>query len=166
MTADSNLTKDLLREAIVAEADGQKFYKYLADKATNEEAKSKLMNLAKDEIRHEATLIDIYRKIFHEEVDTLPEKGTGVLSVFFAEHRDKKDLGEMQYVDMAIEAELAATEFYKTGAESATDEKIKAICEQLAEEEFSHYEALKAEREALTGNYFWFGFDESSPMES
>ena len=45
------------------------------------------------------------------------------------------------------------------------DEEFRVIFDRLAEEEHGHYELLQAEREALTGNYFWFGLDDASPME-
>ena len=32
-------------------------------------------------------------------------------------------------------------------------------------EEYSHYESLQAEKSAIGGNYYWFGFDDASPLE-
>lgn len=164
MSSDA-LSKDLIKQAIVAEIDGQKFYKFLSAKATNPDAKRKLDNLAQDEVNHEALLIKMYNDIYGEEVDELPKDGVGVLSKFFAEHREREDLSEMQYIDMAIEAELAATNYYKSGSTDAPNEEIKKLCDGMAEEEFRHYESLKAERESLSGGHFWFGFSEGAPLE-
>ncbi|MCP4569788.1 MAG: ferritin family protein [FCB group bacterium] len=165
MTPESIDNRELIKNAIVAEIDGQKFYKFLADKATNVDARRKLTNLAKDEIRHETILIKIYKDLFDEEVENLPNQGVSVLSRFFSDRRETEPINEIQCIDMAIEAELAATEFYKSSAESADNDEIKDIYAQMANEEFRHYELLKAEREAVTGNYSWFEFDETSPME-
>lgn len=159
------LSKDLLKQAIVAEIDGQKFYTFLAAKTTQPEAKRKLENLAQDEVRHEAALIKLYKDIYDEDVSDLPSVGVGVLATFFAKNRDREDLNEMQYIDMAIEAELAATNFYKEGAKNAPSEDVKKLCAGMAEEEFRHYESLQAEKEALGGNHFWFGYGDGAPME-
>jgi len=164
MSSDA-LSKDLIKHAIVAEIDGQKFYKMLVAKATNPDAKRKLQNLADDEVRHEALLIKLYKDMHGEEVDQLPEQGVGVLSKFFAENKDKEDMTENQYIDMAIEAELAATNFYKDGAKNAPNDKVKEICEGMAAEEYSHFELLQAEKDSLAGNHFWFGYDDGAPME-
>lgn len=166
MIPESIDNQDLIKKAIVAEIEGQKFYKFLADKTTNVDAKRKLTNLAKDEIRHEAILIKIYKDLFGEEVEDLPDHGVSVLSKFFSDRRDTEPINEVQCIDMAIEAELAATEFYKSSAETADNDEIKDIYAQMADEEFQHYELLKAEREAVTGNYSWFELDETSPLES
>jgi len=162
MTTDP---KTLLRQAIVAEIDGQRFYKFLAGKATNEEAVRKLTNLAEDEVRHEDALRKMYKNLFNEEVGELTEKGIGVLSDFFAENRDKQDLNEIQYIDLAIKGELAATDFYKQGAAVAPDDDTRKIFEGMASEEHLHYELLQAEKDALAGNYYWFSFDEGAPRE-
>ncbi len=64
-----------------------------------------------------------------------------------------------------MEAELDAVKFYKEGGEIMEDVNFKKIMLAMAEEENSHYEILMAEREALSGNYFWFSADGTSPME-
>lgn len=165
MSSDS-LSKDLLKQAIVAEIDGQKFYKMLVAKTKNPDAKRKLQTLADDEVRHEQLLIKLYSDLHGEDVDKLPEQGVGVLSKFFAENRDKEDLNEVQYIDLAIEAELAATNFYKDGMKSAPNDEVRKLCEGMANEEYRHFESLQAEKDAIAGNHFWFGYDDGSPMES
>ncbi|MFH1699853.1 MAG: ferritin family protein [Candidatus Zixiibacteriota bacterium] len=164
MSSDA-LSKDVIKQAIVAEIDGQKFYKFLSAKATNPDAKRKLNNLAQDELNHEALLIKMFADIYGEKIGELPKEGVSVLSKFFAEHRENENLTEMQYIDMAIEAELAATNYYKSGSANAPNEEIKRLCDGMADEEFRHYESLKAERESLSGGHFWFGFSEGAPLE-
>ncbi|MCK5127396.1 MAG: ferritin family protein [candidate division Zixibacteria bacterium] len=164
MSSDS-FSKDLIKQAIVAEIDGQKFYKMLVQKTNNPDAKRKLQSLADDEVRHEDLLIKMYKDLHGEDVNGLPAVGVGVLSKFFAENRDKEDLSENQYIDMAIEAELAATNFYKDGAKNAPNDEIKKLCDGMATEEYSHFELLQAEKDAIAGNHFWFGYDDGAPME-
>lgn len=158
-------TMKLLKQAIRSEIDGRRFYEFLASKTKNPDAKRKLTTLASDEKRHESLLYRIYEKKFGKKVDEVPEEGVGVLSKFFANPEKYEGLGEVQYIDMAIEAELAATEYYKSEANNAPDEETKQIFVRMSEEEYSHFESLEAEKSAIGGNYYWFEFDETRPME-
>jgi rubrerythrin len=165
MVENTEKGKELLKQAIKSEMDGQRFYNFLAEKATNADAQRKLSNLAGDEVRHEKALKAIYKSIYGDELTDIPEKGVGVLSKFFDNPEGREDMTEIQYIDLAIEAELAATEYYKKQAKLAESEKFRKIYDSMAAEEFSHFELLQAEKDALSGNYYWFSFGDSSPME-
>lgn len=165
MSPKEALSREVIKQAIVAEIDGQRFYTQLADRTNNEEAKRKLTNLAQDEMRHESILIEVYKKLHGEEVGDLPTEGISILSKFFRDNENKENLSEIQYIDLAIEAELAATKYYKEGAETAPTEDIKKLYENMAAEEYGHFESLQAEKDAISGNYYWFGYDDSAPME-
>lgn len=165
MTQDTAPARELLKQAIKSEIDGRRFYNYLAEKTSNEAARRKLANLAGDEVRHEKALREIYKKLYGEKEIVLPEKGVGVLSNFFENPQGREDMSERQYIDLAIEAELAATDYYKAEAARAESDDFKKIFERMAAEEFSHFELLQAEKDALSGNYYWFSFDDTSPME-
>jgi len=142
----------LLKSAIKSEIDGFTFYDLLSRRTENADAKRRLENLRNDEARHRATLMDIYKKV-------VP------LQKAFADGKLKKFNSEIEYINLAIDAELEAVKFYKEGADVIEDEGFKKIMIEMAEEEHSHYEILMAEREALSGNYFWFSSDGTSPME-
>lgn len=157
--------KELLKRAIKGELDGRRFYAYVAEKATNPEAKRKLTRLAEDETRHERTLIGVFKNLYHEEVGALPAEGINALARFLDTSKINGLKTEMQYIDLAIQAELSATNFYKENIPNAESAELKALYQSLADEEFSHFELLQAEKDALSGNYYWFGYDGSSPME-
>jgi len=165
MKTDVKPSKELLKKAIKGEQDGTKFYGDLAEKAINPDAKRKLLDLAKDEKRHEATLIKLYKNLHHEEIGELPKQGIGVLEKYFTSSKSEGKQSEVQLIDMAIETELAVTKFYKDAAKTVNDEGFQKVCRELAEEEFAHFELLQAEKEAIGGNYYWFAYDEGSPME-
>jgi len=165
MAQDIEKGRELMEQAIKSEVDGQRFYNYLADRTSNGDAKRKLKNLAADEVRHEKALREMYEKIYGSKLTELPQKGVGVLSQFFDNPEKHKDLSEVRYIDLAIEAELAATQYYKQQAKETDSDEFSLIYKSMAAEEFSHYELLKAEKDALGGNYYWFSFDSTSPME-
>jgi rubrerythrin len=157
--------KELLKRAIKGEYDGLRFYTYLTEKTVNADARNKLSGLASDEKRHVAILENMFKQLYKEEVGELPKEGINALAKFFDGSKAKDKHTEMQFIDLAIEAELAATQFYRNGAETASEQEVKKLYQELADEEFRHYESLQAEKSALGGNYFWFGYGESSPME-
>ena len=165
MSESKDKIAEVLKTAIRAEEDGFKFYDLISKKAQNEDARRKLENLRDDEIRHKKTLVDIYKKHVGSEIGELPEKGLSALSDVFRKGQVDSLESEMQFINLAIEAELAATKYYREQRDLVDDADFREIFDKLADEEHNHYELLMAEREALTGNYHWFGYGDTSPME-
>ncbi len=165
MTNDKQHIAETLRKAIKGEQDGYHFYDLLSKKADNADAKRKLENLRDDEIRHEQTLIEIFHKHIGPEIGELPPKGINALAEVFRRGHLEERKSEREYINLAIEAEIAATKYYQEERDLVDDEEFRAIFDRLATEENGHFELLQAEREALSGNYYWFGYDDASPME-
>lgn len=155
----------LLRYAIKGEVNGHTFYGLLSEKATNPDAKKRLETLRDDEIRHEAILRNLFRKFIKEPVGALPERGLDALATVFEKGKLKRLRSEVEYINLAIEAERATVKFYIAGKEAVEDKEFKNILQDLADEENGHFELLMAEKEALAGNYFWFSSDDTRPME-
>lgn len=165
MSQELNDIATLLKRAIKSEIDGFTFYDLLSKETSNEEVRRRLENLRNDESRHRAILIDLYKKHVGGELGALPSKGVSPLEAAFNLDKLKKFNSEVEYINLAIAAELAATKFYKESAEVVDDAEFKTILMELSDEENGHYEWLMAEREALAGNYFWFSADGTAPME-
>jgi rubrerythrin len=155
----------LLKSAIKSEIDGFTFYELLAREVDNADAKRRLENLRDDEARHRAGLMELYRKYVGGEPGTLPARGVSPLEEAFVKGGLKKFKSEVEYINLAIKAEIAAAKFYKEAAASVDETEFKDILEQLSDEESGHYEILMAEREALAGNYHWFIADSAGAME-
>jgi rubrerythrin len=155
----------LLKHAVKGEEDGAMFYDLLSQAAANPTAKKRLEGLRDDEKRHKAILTSLYKKYVGGEVGALPDKGIGALAQVFEKGKLRRLKSEMEYINLAIEAELATARYYKSGIDAVAEPDFKEILHQLVEEEDSHYEILMAEREALSGNYFWFATEDSAPME-
>jgi rubrerythrin len=156
---------DILKKAIKGEEDGLQFYRLLAKRAANPDAKRKLEGLRDDEIRHKATLMGMYRKMVGGEIGKLPARGINALRKVFARgHLDTRKT-EMDFILLAIEAELAATKFYREQQALMQEPEFVDIFDQLADEEHGHFELLQAEKDALSGNYNWFAYGDAAPME-
>lgn len=165
MATDKQHIAEVLRKAIKGEEDGYKFYNLLAEKATNPDAKRKLENLRDDEIRHKETLREIFAKHVGGDIGALPDRGINALADVFRKGRLQERTTEMEFLNLAIEAELAATKYYQEERDLVDDPAFQEIFDQLADEEHGHFELLQAEKDALSGNYSWFGYDEGAPLE-
>jgi rubrerythrin len=165
MSEQNQEVADILRMAIKGEEDGFFFYDLLSKKATNNDAKRKLENLRDDESRHKETLVGIFHKYVGDEIGELPPKGINALAEVFRRGHLEERKTEMEFLNLAIEAEIAATKYYQEQRELIKDATFQEIFDKLADEENGHYQLLMAEKEALAGNYYWFEYDESSPME-
>lgn len=53
---------------------------------------------------------------------------------------------------VAIQTEIATYELYHRGAQGAGDEKLRAMFEQLAQEELKHKELLQNQYQLLAGD--------------
>lgn len=155
----------ILKKAIKGEEDGYYFYNVLAEKATDTHVKKMLETLRDDEIRHKETLVAIYKKHVSEEIGELPEKGINALAEVFRKGHLFNKKTEMEFINLAIEAELAATKYYRDERDLVDDPTFREIFDHLATEEHGHYEMLVAERDAISGNHHWFSYDNNSPME-
>lgn len=164
MTAKRNI-KTILKKAIKGEEDGYYFYNLLAQKATNSEAKRKLEQLRDDEIRHKETLVALYTQYVGGEIGKLPSRGINALARVFRKGHVMERHTEMEFITLAIEAELAATKYYREERQLISDPKFAQIFDQLADEEHHHFELLQAEKDALAGNYHWFSYDTAAPLE-
>ncbi len=156
---------DILRKAIKGEEDGYRFYHLLSEKATNADARRKLENLRDDERRHRDTLVGIFDKYVGGEIGPLPAHGIGALYKVFERAAARERRSEMEFITLAIEAELAATKYYQDERNVVDDPAFRDIFDQLAAEEHRHFELLQAEKEALAGNYHWFAYGDGAPLE-
>ena len=156
---------EVLKMAIKGEQDGYYFYNMLSEKADNKNAKIKLQGLRDDESRHQETLIQMYKKHVGGEIGELPAKGLTALAEVFRKGQLKERKTEMEFINLAIEAELAATKYYQQQRDLIDVDLFRNLFDQLAEEEHRHYELLMAEKEALSGNYYWFDYGDTSPQE-
>lgn len=165
MSDEKSKAAESLRRAIKGEEDGHKFYNLLSKKAANPSAKRLLEGLRDDEVRHKQTLVELYEKFVGGEIGPLPERGISPLAKLFSEGHLEDHKTEMEFINLAIEAELAATKYYQNERKLFDDSEFVALFDRMADEEHHHFELLQAEKEALAGNYHWFGYDSGSPME-
>jgi rubrerythrin len=128
-------------------------------------AKRKLECLRDDEIRHKETLLKIYEMYVGGPIGKLPAKGINALAQVFKKGHLMEKTSEMEFLNLAIDAELAATKYYREERDIVDDVKFRKLFDRLSEEEHGHYEILQAEKDAISGNYHWFSIGASAEME-
>jgi rubrerythrin len=154
--------KHVLAGAVYREIGARNFYREIAEAIKNPEGSERFDRLSKDEEGHRVKLEGWYRKLFKAKfvADKKELDGAEIKGV----HVDEKT-GAMKALDIAINAEMKAEEFYAREAETVDDAALKKLLMQLSGEEHGHYELLLAERSSLAGNFYWFDLDSAQFLE-
>jgi rubrerythrin len=155
-------TTEALEEAIYREIGAFRFYSSMASQITNSGGKRKFEEIAGDEKRHREKLESWYNELSPENFsvagDRVEESEIKGISL------DRKT-GAEKALDIAIEAELKANEFYAAQAGQVENEELRKLYLTLADEEEGHYNLLVAEKNALAGGFYWFDMDSTAYME-
>ena len=139
--------EELLLTAIKSEIEAFKIYSGLAQQVKNAALKDHLEFLAGEEKKHEDFLIKAYKDIFPEREIKPPDKTPVPLPSIHIEHELVK-LSEI--LEQAMEAEMAAHEFYKELAKRFDDNRgVKNMLIKLSDMEMKHYKILEEEKEEV-----------------
>ena len=152
----------ILAGAIYREMGARNFYKRISGAIQNPEGKEKFRRLASDEERHRVKLEGWYEKLFGTTF--IADRKEMAEAEIEGVHVGEKT-GAMQALDIAIQAELKAEDFYANQAETVAQPEFKELLLKLSTEEHGHYELLLAERNAMTGGFYWFDMDSSQFLE-
>ncbi|UCB52822.1 MAG: ferritin family protein [Candidatus Zixiibacteriota bacterium] len=151
---------EALGVAIYNEQSAFDFYTGLADVIKNQSGKKKFEFLASDEKRHRELLEAHYEKTTGGKEFPFDSAMVKTIKV---EVRDNTTAAEA--LDIGIKAEKEAYEFYSKSAEQTQDADAKKMFLMLAEQEDRHYNLLTAEKQALTGQFYWFDVGTPGMME-
>ncbi len=136
--------KDLLLTAIKSEVDSRDIYLSLKSRVKNYVLKNKFDFLAQEEDKHRVFFENLYHQDFPGETIILPDKTPVPLPEIKI---SSENLPISEILEMAMEAEKNASEFYKSLMEKFQDEKIRKTLEYISTVEMSHYKILEVERE-------------------
>lgn len=135
--------EEILEIAIKAEIDAARTYKKLAESVDTFLLKDKFHFLEKEEEGHRRLLEKIFESKFPGKEIVLPDKS----QVPFPEVKIEEGTPLSSILSQAMEAEKAATEFYKEMEKEMEEEREKSMVSYLSSMEESHYYLLKSERE-------------------
>lgn len=152
MKLAQNLTiVEILAIAIKTEQDAASFYQNLSSRIKNPIVKRKIERLALEEVEHDKTLTEEYKRMTGGEVPIVPQGfKTGIINEL------GKELSAEQLIEMAMKYEKSAHEFYKEAAVRSEDPRGRQVLEYLSQFEADHYRALETELQQLRQNPKWF----------
>ncbi len=148
--------KNAIETAIYREIGARDFYRAIAEIIVNKEGREKFSQLSKDEDGHRAKLESWLEKRFSESFSPQPDK---LKQAEISGVQINERTGAVEALDIAIEAEKKAEEFYRNRAAAAEGADLKELLLGIADEEHGHFTLLEAERNSIIGGFYWFDMD-------
>ncbi len=138
--------EELLAIAVRAEMDAKETYARMADSVDNFVLKDRLRFLSAEEEKHRQIFTGILKRKFPNSSVKIPESGEVPLpDVKF----DDEMVNISEVLQQAMDAEMAAHEFYAAMRDKAEDEEMKKILDYLSSAEMGHYYLLETEIKAV-----------------
>jgi|UniRef100_A0A7V3KPF7 rubrerythrin len=136
--------KDIILTALKSEVESKDLYEKMKNRVSNFVLRDKFDFLAKEEEKHRVFFEKMFAQNFPGETVALPDKSPVPLPEIGPEV-EKLPISEV--LEIAMKAELKASEFYKSMMELFSDEMIRKTLEYISTVELSHYKLLEAERD-------------------
>ncbi len=132
--------------AIKSEIEAKKVYEQIAEKVDNMMLKDRLLFLAKEEVKHREYFESLFKNLFPDKELKIPEKSPVPLPEI---EIDKENILLSEILTKAMEAEMAAFDFYMSLAKKFDDNETRKMLEYIAYMEKGHYNLLELERKVV-----------------
>ncbi len=162
-----------LRQGMINEIRGDKFYHEVAARTKDAKAKAMFLSLAKDEQGHLHILQQQYAAITHGDdwMAVNAARSSGLLAPKLNLFPDgaakgllKPNATDEEALEMALMMEKRGYDLYKTAHDEIDDLTAKAMFEFLMKEESRHYALLDQTLNYLKKKGFWYFQDEEKPI--
>lgn len=163
MSKISKETENAIRDAIMLEINGRKFFNHAAEVTHHPKGKKMFLHLAEEEVKH----LEIFGKMFNEilggsdwKKEFMPADVSGEAPLVeklkeSIKHEERK--GDVEALRIGMELESDAITFFQEAAAAADDPVAKKIFLEISEEEKFHFDLLQAQYDSVTGSGFWLG---------
>jgi rubrerythrin len=151
--------KTVLSEAVHREQAAHDLYARLAAMIENPAGAKTFAHLAEDEAGHRALLESWWRERYREPFPYDAKK------IAIREIKVTDRTGALEALEDALEFEEAAATGYEALAAGAEDAELRKLCEDLARQEWGHFETVRTEISAITGDFYWFDLDFAGHLE-
>jgi len=157
MAMDEELTTlEVLGVAIRSEIEAAALYARLAGQVRNDALASKLDFLRLEEEKHHSILKDLYVHRFPDVELQLP--GRSIVPT--VDSFKIAGLGVPELFQLAMKAELLASDFYAREANHSTDDAARTMLRYLSNVERSHHSMLQTEYELVSRFPDYYNADE------
>ncbi len=156
-------TENAIRDAIILEINGRKFFNHAADVTHHPKGKKMFLHLAQEEVKH----LDRFSKMFNEilggsdwKKDLIPNDVSGdapLVEKLRESMKLEERKGEIEALRIGMELERSAITFFQEAADATDDPVAKKIFLEIGEEEKFHFDLLQAQYDSVTGTGFWLG---------
>ena len=154
--------RESIESAIYREIGAGNFYRRISEEIKNSEGARKFARLSEDEDGHRIKLESWFERLVG---DTFSARNDKIEQSEIRGIKLDERTGALEALNLAIEAEAEAREFYAERAEKTDIPELKKLFENLSEEEAGHFNLLEAERNAIIGGFYWFDLDSTSFLE-
>jgi protease I len=137
---------DVLEIAISREKGAQEFYTGMAKILQGNAIQNKFNYLATVEKSHFEQLSELFRKVAGERRLSIQQQNSEIGS-----HKISLKISSEQAIELAVEAEQKAYDFYRKAALKAKGQRVKEMFEYLASEEAEHKRLLSVDMAVLKG---------------
>jgi len=160
-TRDADL-KTSIELAVYREIGARNFYRRISETIKNPEGRGRFVQLSVDEEGHRVKLESWFEKLVGEKfaADEGKIEQSEIRGIDIGEQT-----GALEALNIAIEAEAQAREFYSDQAAKADIPELRKLFEELSEEESGHHDLLEAERNSIIGGFYWFDLDSTAFLE-
>jgi Uncharacterized conserved protein len=138
---------ELIKTAILNEAEGEKFYKKAAQDVQDQEAGNTFIDLAEDEKRHQTMLRRMLAQLPADvdvQLDILKLDGTADSSISDAvRNMDTNNAMELSIFHMATMMENASIDYYRKAAAQTSWADARDFYERMIDWEMQHLEVLE-----------------------
>ena len=175
MTGTNDATIALVAKALEMEERGKAFYQDALEKCSNPLGRDIFAKLKSDEDVHVARIKAIHEALaggqgWSDEWKTVDLEGGDVKQVFrelAAKYKTEihATTDDIQAVQMGMDFEKKAVDFYRAELERATDPMEKEFAELMVQEERSHYSTLSDIKFYLENPEAWFEQHERSQLD-
>jgi rubrerythrin len=138
--------EDLLLAAMKSEVESTKVYTKIARTVKNALLKDKLLFLAKEEEKHRQYVESLYKKTFPRKKPVLPKTTPVPLPSLMI---PDEDIPLSTILKTAMQAELAAKEFYTYLSTQFQNTSIRNTLAYFSNMELQHYKILEIEKESM-----------------
>ena len=154
--------RESIEVAICREIGARNFYRRISEQIKNSEGAQKFAQLSEDEEGHRVKLESWFERLVGEKFSAREER---VEQSEIRGIRLGEQAGALEALNLAIDAEAKAREFYADRAEKTDIPELRELFTNLSEEEAGHFNLLEAERNAIIGGFYWFDLDSTSFLE-
>jgi rubrerythrin len=157
----SKEVEQAIKEAIILEINGRKFFNHAADVTEHETGKKMFRFLAEEEVKHFETFSKLITQVLKNDdwkryVDAeVAQEDAPLIEKLKERMGHAEGKGEVEALTIGMELEMNAIQFFQKALAASDDPDAKKIFREIIEEEKFHYDLLQAQYDSVMHSGNW-----------